>query len=170
MRYKASPDAKKGSNLSFIWMILLVVLLSGMLFSACEAASVSDNGSNSGNCNGTNNCNTTNYVNSGNSPQSGQGNQSSSSSQSTTGLSPATVQSWCSTIPGSTGTCDISRFEQLRESSGVINPNAVHMLTGEPVILNIPAGYYIEGWDCFNSFTVHGPTSVKVCAGSIREG
>jgi hypothetical protein len=79
------------------------------------------------------------------------------------GLDPATVLGWCS------GSCGRSRFEQLTEANGFVNPDAVHFRTGNPVSFAVPAGYFGEGWDCVHSFTFEGPTQLPtVCEASFR--
>lgn len=74
------------------------------------------------------------------------------------------AQTWCS---GSG--CASVRFEPLKESNGLINPRGVHMSTGPPVTLVIPAGIDGNFWDCFAASDASGPTTLKqVCEASLR--
>lgn len=81
------------------------------------------------------------------------------------GLSPQTVASWCSG-----GDCSPSRFEQLPETSGAINPNGVHMKDGSPVIISIPSGnYHAQVWTCFETIPDAGPGTYQTCQMSVRK-
>ena len=80
----------------------------------------------------------------------------------TTSLTPQEVQTWCSTIPGSNGTCNPNRFEQL-VTNGHVNPKAVLMKEGGgPVSFNIPAGITVDVWNCKEKSTVPGPKKLNL--------
>ncbi len=80
-----------------------------------------------------------------------------------TSLTPQEVQSWCSTTPYSSGTCNLSRFEQLVTNRHV-NPKAVLMNKGGPVSFNVPAGITVDVWNCKETSTVPGPKKLNfVC-------
>ncbi len=87
-----------------------------------------------------------------------------------TGLTLQKVQAWC--IPSSSGTCNLSRFEQLVESNRYVNPNGVHMKLGGPVSFNVPAGISVDFWDCSKAssgVSVSGPIKLpRVCKASFR--
>jgi hypothetical protein len=85
-------------------------------------------------------------------------------------LKPQEVQSWCSPIPGSSGTCDISLFEwPVVETNGVRNPYGVHMKPQNPVAFNVPGGILIDVWDCFKYSRVSGPIKLaQVCEATFR--
>ena len=109
----------------------------------------------------------TNTPNTATTPTSPPSGNTPTSPSGVTGLTPQEVQTWCSVI--GTGTCDISRFEQLVEANGAVNPNGVHMKTGDPVEIHIPAGYRADVWDCFKLSSATGATDLKqVCEMSVR--
>lgn len=84
---------------------------------------------------------------------------SPSSSGSQVVLTPQEVQKWCSPIPGEAGPCDISRFEQLPLSNGVVDPKAVHMKANGAVKITIPQGFSAYIWPCTgNGFSIIGPS------------
>lgn len=78
-------------------------------------------------------------------------------------LTPEMAEAWCP--KGCAG-----RFEQLVEANGVTNPRGVHLKTGNPVPITIPAGVSGQVWDCFNASQVTGPASLpQVCEASFRQ-
>ncbi|MBI5044823.1 MAG: hypothetical protein HZC02_02765 [Candidatus Levybacteria bacterium] len=73
------------------------------------------------------------------------------------------AQAWCTAGP-----CE-GRFEGLKEANGVMNPKGVHLKTGSPVSLSIPAGVNGQVWDCFNASEVTGPATLpQVCEATFR--
>jgi hypothetical protein len=64
----------------------------------------------------------------------------------------------------------MERFEQLKEGNGVVNPYGVHMKTGNPVQIMLPAGVSADVWTCFPpALNVSGPASLpQVCEASFR--
>jgi hypothetical protein len=88
-----------------------------------------------------------------------------SGGQSTTvGLTPAMAEAWC--VSGCAG-----RFEQLKEGNGVVNPYGVHLRTGNPVQINLPAGVSGQVWTCFPpAIDASGPATLpQVCEASFRQ-
>jgi hypothetical protein len=84
--------------------------------------------------------------------------------QATDAMTPATVQGWCIS-----GACDGSRFEQTPEANGVINPTSVHFRTGPPASFQVPAGVYVQNWDCFAYSEVQGPATIpQTCEATFR--
>lgn len=58
-------------------------------------------------------------------------------------LDPAIVASWCTSCTAA----DTSRFGQLKESDGTINPSGVKLSSGPVRRFNIPAGISFDGWN-----------------------
>lgn len=73
-------------------------------------------------------------------------------------LTPAQVQAWCS------GNCPISRFTQLVESNGYVNPLGVKMAGGSVVTLYLPSGVSA---DTPNGHII-GPATFTVNEASVR--
>jgi hypothetical protein len=79
------------------------------------------------------------------------------------------VAQWC------TPSCE-GRLEQLREGfgQGPVNYTGVHLITGFPVSISVPAGYIVtvDPWDCFTPsprVEVTGPHRFpQLCEASIR--
>lgn len=79
-------------------------------------------------------------------------------------MTPAMALTWCVS-----GACDGSRFEQTLEANGVINPTSVHFRTGPPASFQVPAGVYVQNWDCFASSEVQGPATIpQTCEATFR--
>lgn len=76
------------------------------------------------------------------------------------GLAPATVASWCGG--------DTSRFAQLQEGNGYVNPNGVKLLGGTMLTCNVPDGYTIDVWSDHWEGTMRGPWNGNVSEASIR--
>lgn len=77
-------------------------------------------------------------------------------------LTLAIAEGWCE------GGCP-GRFEALEEANGAENPRGVHLKTGNPVKINLPAGFNGQVWDCFNASQVTGPANLpQVCEASFR--
>lgn len=73
--------------------------------------------------------------------------------------------SWCS---GSY--CNASRFSQLQESNGYLNPNGVAFSSGGCVIFTIPTGVRADIWDGTKAtMGIPGPIKLnQVCQASFR--
>ena len=57
----------------------------------------------------------------------------------------------------------------LREANGALNPYGVHMTTGNPVVIDLPAGVAADVWDCFAASQVTGPATLpQVCEATFR--
>lgn len=61
------------------------------------------------------------------------------------------------------------RIEGLMEANGVMNPNGFHVKSGNPVSMDVPAGWGGQVWDCFSTKQVTGPAHLsQVCEATFR--